>query len=236
MIRRKSSTKPRKTPSKPRKSIAAKKADLKKVKTTHISSSKSMLVPIEKRALASMKKEKELNFVKSSIVLNEKKEAERQEKLEARKKYAEGKSVYNPDNPNAMKIATVRATQVIPQYDQKKLSAEKLKQIRMIIVVDEIRGKILYAKLTSPKPAQVGKNKYLAIVNITKNEKYKNTVVDVELDFLDYSLGVLDYLDISKVHINTKMKLAPKDIKKIERALNLKLRNLQLSKKIKKAA
>lgn len=94
MIRRKSSTKPRKTPSKPRKSIAAKKADLKKVKTTHISSSKSMLVPIEKRALASMKKEKELNFVKSSIVLNEKKEAERQEKLEARKKYAEGKSTY----------------------------------------------------------------------------------------------------------------------------------------------
>lgn len=39
-----------------------------------------------------------------------------------------------------------------------------------------------------------------------------------------------------KVHINTKMKLAPEDIKKIERALNLKLRNLQLSKKIKKAA
>ena len=47
-----------------------------------------------------------------------------------RKKYQENKSVFNPDNPNSMKIATVRARQVIPFSRQKNLSNEKLQEVR----------------------------------------------------------------------------------------------------------
>ena len=146
--------------------------------------------------------------------------------------YKNGTSVFDPDYEYSMKIATVKARSVIPKYRQANLPASKLNEKRYILVVDCIKNNILYLNLTSPKESQYNNDKYLRISNFI-NKEHECTVVDLLLDNVDYSSKKRKGLAFRKIIIKDNVKLNSKNLQKIYRAVNSKIKNLNLSHKIK---
>lgn len=158
----------------------------------------------------------------------------RKDKERMREAYKNDNSAFNPDNPNCMKVATVRARRVIPLHRQNGLSQEKLNEIRLILIVDSIRNKIVYLNLTKYKKGQENNNKYIIVDAILDNNKQQ--AVDIIADNLDYSNRRTSKLNISNVRIQFHIKLSNKTKQAIYRAVNARIKNIIMSKRLKQSA
>lgn len=161
----------------------------------------------------------------------------RKDKERMREAYKNDNSVFNPYNPNCMKVATVRARRVIPRYRQIGLSQDKLNELRLIIMVDCIQDNVLYLNITSPKPYNQGRRKYMNVDNVLSNsDRYKYSVIDLDMDELDYSLRRISRLKFNKVHIQNNLKLSNKTMQQIYKAVNARIKNINMSKRLKQSA
>ncbi len=173
--------------------------------------------------------EKEKKFIAPTL-----KEIDQKIEEKRDKEYKEGTSVFNVKGEHTFYIGTTNAKHVIPKKHQAQLPNEKLKETRMILVVDCIKENVLYLKLTSPKPHQVGKSKYLVIKNVlSTSSKYKNSVIDLDLDYLDYYYSNMRNLKIKDIKI-TNIKVDSKDMDRIYTAVNSRISNINKARKYKK--
>lgn len=150
-----------------------------------------------------------------------------------REAYKNDESVFDPDNPTSMKIATVRARRVIPHYRQRSLSHDKLNELRLIIVVDCIQENVLYLNVTSPKPFMEANARFMNVDNIlSRSNRYKYSVIDLDMDELDYSL-IRTKMKFDKIRINNTLKLSNKTMQQIYRAVNSRIKNINMSRRLK---
>lgn len=167
------------------------------------------------------KKERLRKIRKGNIILD------KDDRKNKRRAYHNNESVFNPDNINSMRVATVRARKVIPHHRQQGLSDAKLNQIRLILIADTINDNILYLNLTNYKPFHDNRRKYLTIDPILDNNKRQS--IDLYLGDIDYSNANIRRMRINGVRIHFNIKLSNKSKQAIYRAVNGIRSNIQKS-------
>lgn len=137
--------------------------------------------------------------------------------------------VHNSRNDYTSKAVTVDAVYEEPRKTRDIIFGEKQKQTKMIIVVEAIKGDVLYLKQSPYNPFSQKSRKFLRIVTVLPSGKLTISLVDLNIDY-SYS-SLTKKRKLNHVSVNGDIRLSPRSIHKVLYVANKRLRNLELSSK-----